>query len=279
MQFNRKWFYQGNRRTNLMSDDLFLFIKKCGFNYLDGEELNETRGFQSIGWRYDTLKYFYFTFSQNNNSNNYWVDSTLCDWGSEWELLRYHTYSTSHQGLFFIPLKNNGFLINAYKDGVFMSPTTPLYSPFTYPYNSDSSFWICSYIGFFNNINNVYTYIRSRRRGSYFEYAYDGDNYGYIDFPYQRGSARTYSLSTYGDITGNKTDVKQNICTMIKYPYENGFLSNLFIVTTAPIQGQLRQGTGSIPCDSTGLENKFFSFNGRNFYGIYANVAVELPAN
>lgn len=279
MQFNRKWFFQGSQRTNLMSDDLFLFYKKIGFNYLDGEELNETRGFQEVGWKYDVLKYFYFSFSQGNYGSNYWVSSFLCNW-DDWELLDYHTYGNSHQGLFFIPLKNNGFLINGYYDGLFMSPTTPLYTPFTYPYRNDSAYFIKSFIGFFNNVDNVYTYIRSKRRGNYYAYSYDtNDNYSYIDFPYQRRSARTYLLSTYSDITGNKTDVKQNICTMIKYPYENGFLSNLFIVTTAPVQGQLAQGTTFIPCDSTGLENKFFSFNGRNFYGIFANLAVELPAN
>ena len=33
------------------------------------------------------------------------------------------------------------------------------------------------------------------------------------------------------------------------------------------------------PLPSTGLDNKFFSFNGRNFYGVYGNLVVELPAN
>lgn len=286
MQFNRRWFLNDNdRTTNIGTDDLFLFFKKIGFNYLDGAELNENRGFESFGWKYDTLKYYYFSYDHGSYYSHIWYDWKLNGW-NDWNLMAHETYGSSWEGLFFIPLKNQGFLINSYQDGSFISPTTRLYTPNTYPYDGGTGMYkVNSFIGVFNNLENKYAYLRIRRRANTYPYTYDNihtDN-AYIDFPYgRRATAQTYRLINISDTDGTKVNVKQNICTMIKVPYDNNFLSNLFLITTAPQQGRVyadRNGWDYYPCDSTGLENKFFSFGGRNFYGIYANLAVELPTN
>ena len=69
-------------------------------------------------------------------------------------------------------------------------------------------------------------------------------------------------------------DYKSNICSLIKYPCLNGFLSNLFLITTSPLppinEGNIYQ---------SGLWGKFFSFGGRNFYCPAFNLAIELPSN
>ena len=286
MQFNRRWFLNDkDRTTNIGSDDLFLFFKKIGFNYLDGTELNENRGFESFGWKYDILKYYYFHYDHGSYYSHIWYDWSLNDW-SGWELFNHATYSGTWEGLFFIPLKNQGFLINEYMEGSFRSPTTPLYTPNAFPYDGGTGMYkIKSFIGIFNNLENKYAYLRIRRHADRQPYTYDyvdTDN-AYIDFPYgSRKTAQTYRLNSISDTAGTKVNVKQNICTMIKVPYNDNFLSNLFLITTAPQQGIVNKYNHSErfePCDSTGLENKFFSFGGRNFYGIYANLAVELPAN
>lgn len=69
---------------------------------------------------------------------------------------------------------------------------------------------------------------------------------------------------SYQKTTNKYTNTIQNVCTLIRAPYENQYLDNLYIVTTKP-------------CDS--IDGKVFSFDGRNFLGIYDNLAVELPAN
>lgn len=97
-------------------------------------------------------------------------------------------------------------------------------------------------------------------------------------------STNSATLTQYGtrllDWQGDRTDIKQNTLTLIKAPYHNSFLNNLYIATTIPKKGASVGIRGAMkPLPSTGLDNKFFSFNGRNFYGVYGNLVVELPAN
>jgi len=64
-----------------------------------------------------------------------------------------------------------------------------------------------------------------------------------------------------------KMDFNPNVCVLTKYPYDNGFIDNLYMMTTCPNsyeQGQTTQGD-------------FFSFNGRNFINIFGNMVIELP--
>ena len=64
----------------------------------------------------------------------------------------------------------------------------------------------------------------------------------------------------------NHTDINNNICTLMRYPYEGSFLDNLYIMTTSP---------SSSFTDDVG----FFSINGRNFMKPFENIVVELPTN
>lgn len=60
------------------------------------------------------------------------------------------------------------------------------------------------------------------------------------------------------------TDLNNNICTLIKMPYDNGYLDNVYMMATRP--GELTK------------EGSFFSFAGRNFINVYKNLVLELPS-
>lgn len=62
----------------------------------------------------------------------------------------------------------------------------------------------------------------------------------------------------------NYNNVNQGVCTLARIPCDDIFLDGLYLCTT-------------YPCDQ--IEGKVFSFNGRNFLGVYENLVVELPAN
>jgi hypothetical protein len=73
------------------------------------------------------------------------------------------------------------------------------------------------------------------------------------------------------DISQTYTDIRQNICTLIKYPYDNGFTSNLFMTSTVP--------NSSLISPDTDVPTKIFSFGGRNFLYLTFNLVLELPSN
>lgn len=209
-------------------------------------------------------------------------------------------YGSDYYNMFFMPLKNNGFFYNREasspvdNQGNFRSSATigfPIklmtyykqLSPYLwdlYSYrrtvHSDTNAYFknsnCSVIGFFNNITNKMNYIIlviPEGQGETLKTIYT-----YWD---HKDGAISTSIP-YMDSTGEYTDVKENICTLIKYPYDDGALSNLFLISTCP-QRKKRSFMNEIANDACGLEGKFFSFNGRNFYGFYNNLAVELPSN
>lgn len=60
-------------------------------------------------------------------------------------------------------------------------------------------------------------------------------------------------------------DLARNVCTLVKFPYENTFLDNLYIMTTAPT--------------TITDEVSFFTINNRNFMKVFENIVVELPTN
>ena len=282
MQFSRNWWRNYSEFANLNeAKNPFWFLKKCGFTYLDGTEFNTDTGWpEYFGWGKDPYKRV-----------NFWRDS-----GEIYEY-RYHTrtYTDSQclifgfesiTGLLFFPLKNQGFHLIDYMSDYFdeYRYTVPVQTAWHYPeYRNTGLSLVHNYLGFFNNIDNEFNYISMCRRADIpaQRYSWINSDHDYTKARWDRYYSLVY-LDKVADTTGDKVDVKQNVCTMIKVPYENSFLSNLFLITTAPVQGRVnadRNGWDYYPCDSTGLENKFFSFNGRNFYGIYANLAVELPAN
>ena len=290
MQFNRKWFSQprdtsggeGHHQEGLANpDNILWFLKKNGFVQRDGSDITD---FQNIRWQYDMDNKIFFQPSFNSNwSRNF----NLC-----WQY-NFHSFKNlmdenilysdiNDQTEFFIPLKNKGFIINnnRYLNLAYgFTPTPPLNTLGSMPSTYDSSSYACmsTVICIFNNVINKYTYLYGNKMGSYTPWNYARLSLYMADQVVSEQKLplveQTPGNGTWGSF-GNYTDVKQNICTLIKYPYNNGFMSNLFLITTAPRYGQ--SSTGANAC---GLDNKFFSFNGRNFYGVYTNLAVELPAN
>lgn len=58
------------------------------------------------------------------------------------------------------------------------------------------------------------------------------------------------------------TNLNQNVCVLIKMPRDNGYLENVYFMSTAP--SNFRSGG-------------IFSFAGRTFINVYSNVVLELP--
>lgn len=71
---------------------------------------------------------------------------------------------------------------------------------------------------------------------------------------------------TYLDDKMEHFDYQPNICTLVKYPLEDGYIGNLYLMTTSPINKVTEDGM-------------FFSIGNRNFFNIYGNLVVELPAD
>ena len=71
---------------------------------------------------------------------------------------------------------------------------------------------------------------------------------------------------TYLDDTMEHFDYQPNICTLVKYPLEDGYIGNLYLMTTSPVNKITEDGM-------------FFSIGNRNFFNIYGNLVVELPAD
>lgn len=294
MQFSREIFYCDTNSIsyNLHSVDRSVnftsFMKSCGFINTNGSEINLNEPAEDIKWKYDS----------QTNGHFIWYNPRYCFIDQD-GFIAVQTEYNPHIGItgsnyvncmtFFIPLKNRGFLISAYGANAAIegySNTPKIYSYNHYPGYTQylwSSGWHSEVLGFYNNITNSYNCIYSRQG------AYGVDNAN----NYMHDSSVRLSLSTsptnltsYGtrllDWTGNRTDIKQNTLTLIKAPYHNSFLSNLYIATTIPREGDpitINSLGETVPLPSTGLDNKFFSFNGRNFYGVYGNLVVELPAN
>lgn len=302
MQFNRKWWTPSDiepRDVVITNPNNFIWtLKKFNFVYLDGTEINGERGYESLKYKYDNNSNSQIRIVPDihNPSQSYWAGWQLTVPGFEYSnVSTYLGYPSSNEGwhniyAYFIPLKNQGLLTISYNNpsqAVGLKPVLPLWNPGSRPFgapHNNSDHVLSSNIIFFNNIDNLFNYISLEINNNVYSCNYRGDNWNFRTFYYQN-SRRESLTSTLIDTTntGINVDVKQNICTMIKYPYLNGFLSNLFLITTAPVGGKTYNSrdisTDYVINDACGLDGKFFSFNGRNFYGVYANLAVELPAN
>jgi hypothetical protein len=200
---------------------------------------------------------------------------------------------------FFIPLKNKGFILRSELSDTLS--LTPAFRPYKYYAQSQwgysEQYPMNTIVGLFeSNISNPMIYLQmgenvakalldpetlipyywTDSKHSYPNYRFDfiiGSQLiafpNFIEDPHCYGIGDTTHnpnyIPTEWSFTENKyTDTIQNVCTLIRAPYENQYLDNLYIVTTKP-------------CDT--IDGKVFSFDGRNFLGIYDNLAVELPAN
>jgi hypothetical protein len=293
MQFNRYTFfsnYKGSSDINDVTDpkNFTTFIKSCGFVHADGSEIDPSVPVENFKWKYE-----------NSNTNPFWQKNIGTYYNDLVRYLFMYNGSYSSGGLFtcndshdatpyshacfFIPLKNNGFILFSY-------PMSGSYGSYNanpklisatrgcqeISFGSTTNFWISYFLGFFNNVTNNYWYFRTNGR------IYDNPQptFGiYNTGLYNHGTDMTNIRNDYLDCSATKTDYKQNICTLIKAPCSDGFLSNLYIVSTspsAPVQTESWKGQQNF---WIGTDNRFFSFNGRNFYGFMNNLAVELPSD
>ena len=282
MQFSRQTFYDiDNRSTSIRDFDSVKvhanftnYIREQGFVNLDGTEISGVEGVTTFRWKYDT---------ESVKNKSYWSKVQTGSYGNQ---LAYNFYSgtTSVSGLycfganwggyyppitiFFVPTKNHGFYTISYCPYAFYGLDIICSTPGLISFTKDmpqafSDITLSSYagaLGFFNNVTNEWNY-----------FVKSGGTAGQNIYLDDRGRGILGANTALSiDTNGAKTDVKQGVCTLIKPPYNNGFLSNIYMVSTSPAQGTN---------DANGTDNKFFSFNGRNFYGFCSNMVVELPAN
>lgn len=77
-----------------------------------------------------------------------------------------------------------------------------------------------------------------------------------------------YYRPTSAEVNKQYMNFIPNVCVLSKIPYDNGFIDNIYYMTTCP--------TASISDDN--YRGIFFSFAGRNFINIYGNMVLELPS-
>lgn len=173
----------------------------------------------------------------------------------------------------FIPLKNDGYFINF--SGLKKFDEFPNISIknknkegtdsyFDLWYNLDNR-WTFSLIG----IPSITDSILDRPCFAFFSTNIKSDSTIYfnnhLDFngwPDKSGE----DPITYLDDTMEHFDYQPNICTLVKYPLEDGYIGNLYLMTTSPVNKVTEDGM-------------FFSIGNRNFFNVYGNLVVELPAD
>ena len=199
----------------------------------------------------------------------------------------------------FIPLKNQGFLLNirggrttetdqtanktnpSYystdpRDKGFLLPTpTPslnvkVYSNITK--NSGDCPGALTFIGLppckGNNNWTYLLYIKNAyitsggESGTYTKALIDFGDGKVYDMPFKSNFIRSTSTTSYNELT--YTDINNNVCSLVKMPYDTGYIDGLYLMTTSPQQLE----------DCT-----FFSFDGRNFLNVFENYVLELPSS
>lgn len=319
MQFNRYTFFSNTTINNDLNKDIHTVdkpknftsvIKSCGFVRADGSEIDPSVPVTDFKWKYDKNENAACWNKALQSYDNYCFFRFYMKGLKDYNYMNHLFYSSyngdgldqypRYQSFFFIPLKNNGFIIESYPFscwyGWAYNPNPKLMSitdqneiPCPYFYNWEAWTLAHNALGFYNNITNNYCYIMSNAAQGYWMYGYGKENdpgeSGRSATLYNQGVSMSV-LNDYKDVYRNKTDYKQNVCTLIKAPYSDGFLSNLYIVSTspAPERRYYFSGTGGQHYyegyhNWIGTDNRFFSFNGRNFYGFMNNLAVELPSD
>ncbi len=304
MNIFRKSYYSADIMSSFPRD-----FSSLGFNYLNGKSINPNDNFidafnpeivynpptseyvdsdiyiqKGIKWKYDT------SISKSSDINHIILMSPLaggsqnlnriCAYGyysnrsigplDWWGTRETAVVSTdSNLQFIFIPLINNGFILISLAAN--FNPTPSILS--WHEGRTLSSNGYSFLIGFKTNIykQNPYSYIISPmdqsqdngislNLGTYTTKDSYGNNRWSIN-------SKSIPLNTYIDNTQNLqyTDVNSHICTLVKMPVFSTYLDNVFICTTSPFVD--------------GVEGKTFSFEGRNFIGMYNNLVLELPRN
>ena len=303
MNIFRKSYYSADIMSSFPRD-----FSSLGFNYLNGKNINSNDNFvdafnpevvynpstgdradsdiyiqKGIKWKYDT------SISKSSDINHIVLISTLAGGSQNLNRICAYGYRSSNIGpqdwygtretavigtdtnlqFTFIPLINNGFILISLAAN--FNPTPPILT--WHEGRALSRIGYSFLIGFKTNIykQNPYSYIISTmgdwgdndislNLGAYTTKSPYGNNEWNIQ-------DKSIPLNTYIDDTQNLqyTDVNNHICTLVKMPVFSTYLDNVFICTTSPFVD--------------GVEGKTFSFEGRNFIGMYNNLVLELPRN
>lgn len=207
------------------------------------------------------LKQGYFNSERDINLMNFIMSSTEKSWSGNNKL-----------NVVFIPLKNDGYFINF--SGLRKFDEFPNIS-----IKNKNKEGIDSYVNFFSSDNrwtfsligipSITDSILDRPCFAFFSTNIkpDGTIYfkNHLDFnkwPNKSGE----DPITYLDDTMEYFDYQPNICTLVKYPLEDGYIGNLYLMTTSPVNKVTEDGM-------------FFSIGNRNFFNIYGNLVVELPTD
>ena len=258
-------------------------------------------------WKYESLTnpnettgYGQVFFSNHSAGGNAYLQfyqvygrTVNYDWSKE---------DSSSSVVFFIPLKNKGFLYRLQTKNTLT--TVQPFRKFLYPKEitgntkGGSRDWV-EFIGFQSNVSSIspYSYITLGHTIGYQQKNSDTgtNNRQYYEdlqeFPTQNYSSYDYyhriwidgvtrylnfidGANMYSPKEGPTNqgewkplltvDVNQNVCTLMHVPYDNTYLDNIYLLVTAPQED---------------MDSKFFSFGGRNFLNLGTNIVVELPAN
>ena len=286
------FFFFYNLGTEEVKQDYLQQIGFLGFYNLDTFQPMTYDEYSKSGWKYlywkkDTLQTTYmistdmddrykqrgFRVKKSSSSD----PTNCCPIGDPFV----QNYGGWGSGIIFLPLLNGGFvLINNIcyfiNNQVVFDPA-PTFHPqsiagIDYGRHRCSSYFIG--IPPTNNINNwVYLYgggplsypnvsIVSTPRQIDFQKGRLIDNTVYGETIAENSLDYSYNIdykTSYDSI-----DINPNVCTLIKMPYNNGFMDNLYLMSTAPSQIKYYS---------------FFSFGGRNFLNLVDNIVVELPNN
>ena len=257
-------------------------LNNWGFTLIDGSPIQTVKSSQNIRWQYDSV------LNDPTSRHCIKIDSTnymIC-------LNANIPLSTATRIYFFIPLKNKGFLLRCEgaKDDTMYNTNTPPFHAHDYnllnPIEGITEYPMTTTIGLFNSsFINPMIYLQFGEKVSRVDLNPNTHTKSYTTkhedliinntiFPLKniRLTESTYvyrdtsvdPTNVYHRYPLRKTNIVQNVCTLIRAPYNNQYLDGLYIATT-------------LPCDS--IDGKVFSFNGRNFLGVHYNLAVELPAN
>lgn len=280
-------FYRNTIHFTQINDDYMSYIynqfNNFGFCRRDGSELywqgnptdntDEQLDKISFRWKKDTTNKNVFRYQMNagyNASNSlefYWSGggTSFINFGNN--------IGEGKRSIIFIPLKNNNFILQqfSFKNSItpsFHTPNEGFNGLEYYNYSSNLGETIISF-QLPSSFLNPFYYIKHRYWGNTNSGA-TGVYQSFIDQSQESFKLNKFCNKEWDSVEDtnitihNYNNINQNICTLIRVPYENTFFDGLYLCTT-------------YPCNQ--IEGKVFSFNGRNFLGICENFVVELPAN
>lgn len=279
-------FTDPQQPTSINENEYFSnILTNLGFCSLDGTDVvadvKGQNGFQEpFRWKYDLSNNYWIEGYRNDSSaqpiQGLWFTNNAAKTGSQ-ALVNgiltgnfYHNY----QSIIFIPLKNNGFILETYRfsgnpdeldDPRY--PTVQLiksrlrsFTPKFFTVKdylsttvvSTYTFWVDYLIGIPDSTSSTNSFVYLFFKGTQPYFFKNKDiNLNYVP-----------NVDT--SVNMDYVNKNANICTLIPYPYENSFIDGLYLATTIP---------------DNDIEGKFFSFGGRNYLGVYKNLVVELLPN